>query len=1049
MKSYTSVAVDDADEDHGLPSTPLPGFKKPTAGNNANASDVLLKPIKTSFQEKLAEKGPDSPDTAESAADKKKLLKRQADACFSKVMLCTIAISLVWMSSLGVARFIVQSAIASPPFSVVSFECMRGWDKMVSEKEGHTACTSVQMSQCDAALEGAAADEVARSTAASDQVDQMLHRVETLKMRCTNSHVRIMDGLEMIGRRGVPLVWSNDSCTPREVEAARQLLGDASREKQEAMAVAQAYADQVMASQKSFTDRVEARAEYDSQYMYNSSKGFIDAAGAAKDGVEDEIAKMQDRLDMLNMSLSFCTDSACDIPILQEMAALTDQIKKMNMAMMQQAAQWSEYAKAAESMERWMKQNAAKMQQVMSGIDPNFNLPDFNLPGIPNINIPLPDMNLDMDVYTAEFAAWSAEMARAQKEYLADAMGGLPDISGALDPITGLEILPGYDPPPLNIANATAEMAQAAEDFLAKQASAIDNIVGGAANMMGIGDNSSGSWIFNWSMSDMTDSSNFDWKVEGFHALEMDIMGLKISIDNIFTMAVWADVVWRVYISTRLVIKYWFRSSEAIPPLDLRRATLQQGVMLTGAASVFELACSFIARFNPVRLCMSYILSPYSAAAFGGFLMLFVLNAVTQVYMFSFYAYVEGCIEPPRNGTWVCENLFSAAYNYAAGDGDKTLLAGLQVYNERRSRECATYLQPSAQHQTTAAQHYDTDSKIYALDAAGIALAKKCLDFDKTAAGDPEIVLSVASQAVSEAEAAAKAAAAADAADAAMAAAEALSRTPDDGACFGDICAGDPLAGWGNMSSGGWPNASQAFADADLDSIKDSLAENGLDAGSLSGMASGFDWGGRRRLIEGATRALGPTTAAAAASELRKLLDTGTPCLQDVNATLPDGVFSCEELPPCEVTCAGPNREVLGLFSNRCGCHSEWLFHGFVLQILLAILVYVSMQVARTLLVEGVLRITWRRLHVYAELEVLGTADLDSLHKFPGCLSFNARQLFEHVARHLREYERKAIGFFLACPLSFAPISWLLWYVAQNITYTQDFVTARTTTSVF
>jgi len=793
----------------------------------------------------------------------------------------------------------------------------------------------------------------------------------------------------------------------------------------------------------------QARAEYDSQYMYNSSKGFIDAAGAAKDGVEDEIAKMQDRLDMLNMSLSFCTDSACDIPILQEMAALTDQIKKMNMAMMQQAAQWSEYAKAAESMERWMKQNAAKMQQVMSGIDPNFNLPDFNLPGIPNINIPLPDMNLDMDVYTAEFAAWSAEMARAQKEYLADAMGGLPDISGALDPITGLEILPGYDPPPLNIANATAEMAQAAEDFLAKQASAIDNIVGGAANMMGIGDNSSGSWIFNWSMSDMTDSSNFDWKVEGFHALEMDIMGLKISIDNIFTMAVWADVVWRVYISTRLVIKYWFRSSEAIPPLDLRRATLQQGVMLTGAASVFELACSFIARFNPVRLCMSYILSPYSAAAFGGFLMLFVLNAVTQVYMFSFYAYVEGCIEPPRNGTWVCENLFSAAYNYAAGDGDKTLLAGLQVYNERRSRECATYLQPSAQHQTTAAQHYDTDSKIYALDAAGIALAKKCLDFDKTAAGDPEIVLSVASQAVSEAEAAAKAAAAADAADAAMAAAEALSRTPDDAACFGDICAGDPLAGWGNMSSGGWPNASQAFADADLDSIKDSLAENGLDAGSLSGMASGFDWGGRRRLIEGATRALGPTTAAAAASELRKLLDTGTPCLQDVNATLPDGVFSCEELPPCEVTCAGPNREVLGLFSNRCGCHSEWLFHGFVLQILLAILVYVSMQVARTLLVEGVLRITWRRLHVYAELEVLGTADLDSLHKFPGCLSFNARQLFEHVARHLREYERKAIGFFLACPLSFAPISWLLWYVAQNITYTQDFVTARTTTSVF
>ena len=149
------------------------------------------------------------------------------------------------------------------------------------------------------------------------------------------------------------------------------------------------------------------------------------------------------------------------------------------------------------------------------------------------------------------------------------------------------------------------------------------------------------------------------------------------------------------------------------------------------------------------------------------------------------------------------------------------------------------------------------------------------------------------------------------------------------------------------------------------------------------------------------------------------------------------------------MTCEGPNREVLGLFSNRCGCHSEWLFHGFVLQILLAILVYVSMQVARSLLVEGIIRVTWRRLHVYPELEVLGTADIDSVHKFPGCLSFNAKQLLEHVAKHLREYERKALGFFLACPLSFVPIAWLLRYVSQNITYTKDFVTARTTPSAF
>ena len=256
------------------------------------------------------------------------------------------------------------------------------------------------------------------------------------------------------------------------------------------------------------------------------------------------------------------------------------------------------------------------IQDGLLAVDGTISMPDFDL-GMPDLNIEMPTIP-NIDIYSEHFAEWSAEMARQQKDYLADVAGHLPDVGGALDPITGLEILPGYDPPPLNIGIATAEMAQAAKDFLAKQADAIDNIVGGAANMMGVGDNSSGSWIFNWSMPDMSDSSNFDWKVEGFHALEMDIMGLKISVDNIFTMAVWADVAWRVYISTRLVIKYWFRSSEAIPALDMRRSTLQQGVMVTGTASMLELLCSFVARFSPVRLCMSYILSPYSAAAFGG-----------------------------------------------------------------------------------------------------------------------------------------------------------------------------------------------------------------------------------------------------------------------------------------------------------------------------------------------------------------------------------------------------------------------------------------------
>ena len=199
----------------------------------------------------------------------------------------------------------------------------------------------------------------------------------------------------------------------------------------------------------------QARTEYDSQYMYNSSKGFIDAAGAAKSGVADEVGKIQDALDMLNMSLSFCGgDPNCNVPILDEMRSLTNQMHQMKMGVESMRGDFVAYAKRAKGMQDWITEHMGAIQDGLLAVDGTISMPDFDL-SMPDLDIDMPAIP-NIDIYSEDFAEWSAEMARKQKDYLADVAGHLPDVGGALDPITGLEILPGYDPPPLNIGNATS-----------------------------------------------------------------------------------------------------------------------------------------------------------------------------------------------------------------------------------------------------------------------------------------------------------------------------------------------------------------------------------------------------------------------------------------------------------------------------------------------------------------------------------------------------------------------------------------------------------------
>jgi hypothetical protein len=61
------------------------------------------------------------------------------------------------------------------------------------------------------------------------------------------------------------------------------------------------------------------------------------------------------------------------------------------------------------------------------------------------------------------------------------------------------------------------------------------------------------------------------------------------------------------------------------------------------------------------------------------------------VYVPVLTAYKEGCVTGAANGTFLSNNLYSVAYNYAAADGNEELFNGLSDFNVAKADYCSTY----------------------------------------------------------------------------------------------------------------------------------------------------------------------------------------------------------------------------------------------------------------------------------------------------------------------------------------------------------------------
>ncbi|CAM9490400.1 unnamed protein product [Ectocarpus fasciculatus] len=86
--------------------------------------------------------------------------------------------------------------------------------------------------------------------------------------------------------------------------------------------------------------------------------------------------------------------------------------------------------------------------------------------------------------------------------------------------------------------------------------------------------------------------------------------------------------------------------------------------------------------------------------------------------------------------------------------------------------------------------------------------------------------------------------------------------------------------------------------------------------------------------------------------------------LETANWKVEDGiVLDCDTIPTCRMTCVGPNEELLQAVTIHAGCMVEWFFHAGTVRLAATLLMFLFLNVSRVVLVGGVVKLNWSRLH--------------------------------------------------------------------------------------
>jgi len=746
-----------------------------------------------------------------------------------RALVCTMAVALLWSTSLSVSQYLTGLFVAVPPVNEVVGVCRHTYSEVHRQKAAHSSCAARQMDQCDRRL-AAQMDAEARRSRQSAEANRATVRVAVqMKQECASQQMATLGAVERLQQAGVALVWTRDesACSADERERAQAVVGDIGVVRDRALSLASGYTRDVQLLQALAFSGIDARIEYDAGYFERKTSALHQLPHELQSIAQQQGEALRAALRSLNRSISLCGDGPCELPLQPQLEQMRSQVELLKTALAQQQHEMASYQRAVQSTVEAIGPQLTRIKGAVAQFAPDLSgaLPSMELP-----HLELPTVSLEPLPSAAELQqslrAFELHRQAEVQQYLREASNSTTSLQVAIAGAAArVPQLTDYDPPPVNTSDARARLTSRSTAFLDEQAAALAAV--SRVNPHANASRSSWNRSAAFSLEGLSEALSSRVPFEPLVGTTIDVDFITLAIHNVAWAAMVCDFVWRAYRSVRIIAKYWGRASVGLPLIDMREDADMTAALCGGLGA------------SPTKVLGALFLSPLTGLFIISGALLLLVNLATALYWPTYLHYVHGCITPPRNGTVLSENVYSVSYNYAASHGNEQLAKRMDHFHSVRAANCSAELRDSMREQRAAADELIDAIEARRQGAYDLLLLRKCLD--------------------------------AEAFDV-----EARRLMPH----------------------------SQPWVSFSLQ-----LAPGPCDVG-----------------LEAAPMRLQPA------------------------------VFNCSALDNCDHTCHGPSREVTHEFCQSCGCHAEWLVHGILLQLLLAILVFTSINTSRVVFVESCCR---------------------------------------------------------------------------------------------
>eukprot|EP00308_Calcidiscus_leptoporus_P008562 CAMPEP_0119361666 /NCGR_PEP_ID=MMETSP1334-20130426/8926_1 /TAXON_ID=127549 /ORGANISM="Calcidiscus leptoporus, Strain RCC1130" /LENGTH=832 /DNA_ID=CAMNT_0007376741 /DNA_START=218 /DNA_END=2716 /DNA_ORIENTATION=+ len=655
-----------------------------------------------------------------------------------------MAIGLLWSTSLAMCTYFVGGYVTLPPFALVFRACNQTYHEVVAQRESHAKCSARQLRQCDDTLELATQRELRRKEAASVANDAILRTQLGLRDSCVMSRTNALALIQQAQQAHVPIHWCELQCTAKELREAKTAVGDASKRQAAIDDVALEFTQASMRQHDVALAAVDRRREYDRHYVGTKTRTLREFPASVERISDAQRRAILDSLRSLNRSLQVCGGGSCELPLEPQIAAMRQQYQLVRLELELRIAKMDAYQQATEAMVAATAPAIDKAKELVAAISPNeAELPPFAQAILKLPEISLPQIDIGSPISAGHFPSDAALRAQLEAYYQRQQMRTRIYVDQASTASNEWAeqlaeqgdsmptLLDDYDPPPVNTTEMHGQMKARRNDFLAKHRESVDALVAFFRAAPAANDTAA-SANFSLTLPQLESRPQAALGLEPLHGTDLTFEVVLGSLSGIAAVATVLDLVWRGYTSVRLVAKYWSLASVGIPPLDARENERHTA----GLPNVCEMLGT-----SQARCVQLFLLSPVTAGiVLGGALVLIAYVLTSSLYLPLYGAYVDGCLKTPVNGTLLTENLFSLAFDFAATEGDKAMLSGLNDYHEKQVNNCSAQFQPSLLAYQAAKRQLAQAAHEHATAARDVRLLHQCLnatrlDSDAAAAG--------------------------------------------------------------------------------------------------------------------------------------------------------------------------------------------------------------------------------------------------------------------------------------------------------------------------